>query len=96
MVPFRMARSFVALVTRHTYEEFDGRKVLLHFTFQHYARGRSTVGVIQKEHMPEFEGYRAWFVVERVYARPDAYWRGVEQVHDRPLPAVSRVTFTCG
>jgi hypothetical protein len=54
--------------------------VTLFFTFEGGGAGRSRVSFVKPEDVPPFEGESAWFVIDRVSAKPRAYWRAMERV----------------
>jgi len=81
-----MAKTRTVLLRRCTYEKHDGTVVLLHYAFSVVRSRRNTVAVIHKDRVPEFEGYEAWFEIERVHAKPWPYWRAIRQLHDIPIP----------
>jgi len=43
-------------------------------------RRRCRTTFIAREHAPGFDGEEGWFEMERVPAKPWAYWRAVRQV----------------
>lgn len=75
----------VALLTRVRAQ--DG--TTLHFTMPAKTqRRRCPLEFLEPANVPEFEGEQAWFELERVSARPWAYWRAVRRV-DPPAWAAS-------
>lgn len=58
----------------------------LHFTFPRRGNGRSVVSFVKPEHVPDFEGEKAWFLMEQVRATPWSYWRAVRQVDGLQAP----------
>jgi hypothetical protein len=58
-----------------------------YFTYPGGGRGRSRVGFIRTEHVPDFDGERALVEAERVPAKPWPYWRVVRVVEVLPTAA---------
>jgi hypothetical protein len=63
------------LVTTRVRQEAGPTAPTAFFTYPGGGQGNSRVGFIRAEHVPDFEGERAFVEAVRVSAKPWPYWR---------------------
>ena len=78
----RQPETRIVKLARVRSSENDGRRTLNFSTegLPTPRSRRSSTTFVAPEHVPEFEGEAAWFLVEKVSAVPWSYWRALRQV----------------